>query len=184
MEIGEQVWFAENLRLETKDSYFPNFNKGKQSSANGNYYAMVELDQLCPTGWRVAGEKDWDVYFQSMMKVRDMEEQAVKQDTITPPNVFIFVEDRSSKIQLYNMPNPLNLSASGWVQGNKLKNLKSGTMTMWVRDEISGDKKLHVHIGANGYVKHSHDHHIVDEARKNRKFVVRCVQDKNSSINN
>lgn len=52
-----------------------------------------------------------------------------------------------------------------------------GVMSMWVHDKLQNDRKMHLHIGDAAFVKHAHAHHIDDKPTKNRKFVVRCVQD-------
>jgi len=58
VEIGEQTWFAENLKFKSPKSIC---YKKKESNCNiyGNPYPYDELEIVCPKGWRVPKINDW-----------------------------------------------------------------------------------------------------------------------------
>ena len=62
------------------------------------------------------------------------------------------------------------------VQGNRLR--KKQAATLWVKNEETNDDRYHVHFSDLGYAKHAHAHNIQETKRKNRRFSVRCVKDK------
>lgn len=84
MQIGEQVWMAENLRTsryrngedityvmsnsewqdlgETESGAWAFYNNNAGNEPYGllyNWYAVNDFRGLCPTGWRVATDQDW-----------------------------------------------------------------------------------------------------------------------------
>ena len=82
--IGEQCWFAENLRTESYsdatsipqiDSSYYSWNDAVQGSwgicddvLGGfyNYFAVVDSRGLCPSGWKVPSKQDFEVIFQQV----------------------------------------------------------------------------------------------------------------------
>ncbi|MFO7863292.1 MAG: FISUMP domain-containing protein [Salinivirgaceae bacterium] len=82
VQIGEQLWTGENLRVTTYNdgnaipnvtnedtwsdlttpayAWWENDPSESDRGAYYNYYT-VETDKLCPTGWRVPTEDDWDL---------------------------------------------------------------------------------------------------------------------------
>lgn len=176
VEIGDKIWFEENLKLETNLSYCPNFNKRDTDCNKGNYYTNTELNSLCPYGWRVATLRDWEDYFSFMKTVYGVNNDQIQLDTLTENAEGAMILDASAVVKLLGQDTPLKLEAIGWVEGINIENY--GTVTLWVNNEITKDPNYHVHIGKRSYVRHTHKHHIEDEPDKVRKFSVRCVCDK------
>ena len=84
INIGTQVWMAENLKVEhyQNGDAIPNFtdsitlagsNIGSWQSPNNdptlenpygklyNWYVVNDIRNVCPTGWHVPNEMDWDI---------------------------------------------------------------------------------------------------------------------------
>lgn len=167
--IGKNTWFREHLRLKTASSYFPNFSKDTVDLINGNYYSNSELNNLCPEGWHVATIYEFEEYLKELTTQRNIPDSAILRNT-SP-------RDSSVHITPGNL-NPLrdtllNLAPIGWVEGNKPH--KERSLTLWIRDTRTNDEKFHVHIGALGYVIHTHVHNVIDKPKRIRKFTVRCV---------
>lgn len=60
VQIGDQVWMAENLNYETETSVvFPEYN-GKSHEKYGRLYAWEDAIDACPRDWRLPGEDDWN----------------------------------------------------------------------------------------------------------------------------
>lgn len=168
--IGNKRWMREHLRFETQHSYCPFFNRGTDDCKKGNYYLNMELDSICPKGWHVATIDEWEQYVQAMLRVNNIPANNVKYETFSPPKNLIMVTIKG--LNLYE-DSLLKLTPIGWVEGNKTAN--KGTLSIWVIDNRTHDKKYHIHLGKSNYIVHAHDHHIIDKPNKIRKFAVRCV---------
>jgi len=172
IKIESNWWFQDNLQYESRYSHCPNFNRKASDCIDINFYPFTELDTICPAGWHVATLKNWEDYFNFMLSQNEVPETALETETYIPI-LDIQIADTTQQIKLFAHDNLLKLKPLGWIQGRKLHDM--GTITMWAKNEELKDDKYHLHIGDTGYVKHTHEHHILDKPRKNRKFIVRCV---------
>ncbi len=170
--IAGNRWFRENLRFQTSKSFCPNFNKNAADCNMGNYYSNSELNFICPDGWHVATTTEWESFISILLKSNNINAGLIKYDTSS------FVKNHFS----ISLPGTdlfrdtlLQLVPTGWIEGDKMKN--NGGLTLWAVDLPSRDEKYHFHIVKDGLIKHSHEHHILDKAKKIRKFPVRCVCD-------
>ena len=89
VQIGNQVWMAENLRVSRyrngdpiprvmTDADWSSLNSGAwsyylNSESNGsiygklyNWYAVADERGLCPEGWHVPGESGWELLIQAL----------------------------------------------------------------------------------------------------------------------
>ena len=58
VKIGEQIWFAENLNYESKNSWCYD-NKSDYCSKYGRLYTWDNAKDACPKGWHVPNLKEW-----------------------------------------------------------------------------------------------------------------------------
>jgi uncharacterized protein (TIGR02145 family) len=168
--IGNKVWLRQHLRFETSLSYYPNFNHSEGNIARGNYYSNQELDSVCPKGWHVATIDEWEDYIDTLLKIKGLSKNSLATKVFPAPNNSTAVTIKGFNILEDSL---LNLDPIGWVEGKKIANESS--LSLWVNQNHSADNKYHIHIGALGYVKHTHDHHVIDKPKRVRKFAVRCV---------
>jgi len=176
VKIGEYWWFGENLKFESTYSHCPNFNKKDKDCDYGNYYPFSELDIVCPNGFHVATVNEWEAYVTFLCEQNNVLLDNLVRDSIFYDFPSLYVEDSTASINFLANNNILNLENFGWVQG--FRKQRSGSPTIWIRDEITKNSKTHIHLWTSNYVQHFHDKNITDTKIKlNRKFCVRCVKD-------
>ena len=68
IRIGNQLWFAENLRYHVEDSCF--MYRGKYSSFQkyGYLYSKDALDWVSPLGWRIPTASDFLILYKHLKK--------------------------------------------------------------------------------------------------------------------
>ncbi|MEM1124376.1 MAG: FISUMP domain-containing protein [Bacteroidota bacterium] len=163
--IDSLWWMTQNLRLTTGDSYFPNFNKKKEQLKSGNFYPKKEVGKLCPKGWRIPTGEEWA---RAIVNVYNADSIITKKVEYNNSDIFQFAPEN---LVDFTKKNALNIKRYGWVQGNKF-NYKGGT-TFWLN--YAYDPNYHLHFGLDGFSQHTHQHHIEDKPKKQRKFLIRCV---------
>ncbi len=167
-------WMTENLRYLSPNSYCKAIKPKDEICQQYNFYPKQDLSEVCPEGWNIPSESQWDEFFAWYYKQRIKLKGEIKLDTMDKEDNVdsqAWYQDETKKLDLFDPENKLNFSSSNWVQGKKLGDREN--MTMWLSN---GDSNFHVHFGHVGVVKHNHKHHIEDKKRKIRQFVVRCVQ--------
>ncbi|MEL6924367.1 MAG: FISUMP domain-containing protein [Bacteroidota bacterium] len=187
VKIGETWWMQESLRYESRYSHCPNFNKRESDCWDGNFYSYTELDTICPEGWRVAGVEDWEAIFEWSLLALGVDPQTILVDSLLERDKLaadelkhsIMFTENTDRLNLFSATHPLQLKASGWVEGWKRKDME--TISLWAIDPITEDPRFHLHIGPAVYVKHTHAHNIDDKPKRNRKFQLRCVCDSSQS---
>lgn len=58
VEIGNQVWFAENLNYETDNSWWYN-NDAENGDFYGRLYTWEAALEACPIGWHLPSDEEW-----------------------------------------------------------------------------------------------------------------------------
>lgn len=165
VKAGNLWWLAENLRYATEDSYFPNFNKKKETAANGNFYKNDHLAELCPENWRIPTSEEWATAIAEIYQTKKIIRKKITKDKTV---AFHFEKETDWDFSVSDL---LNIKRYGWVEGNKF-NYHGGT-TFWLNRK--DDPKFHIHFAPDAFSVHSHKHHVEDKPRKQRKFLVRCV---------
>lgn len=173
VEIGPLKWLRGNLRYETALSYCPNFNKKKRACEQGNFYSHLELDTICPAGWRLPSSTDWQNYFDFLRLSKGVDPGGIQIDTLPENYLSLNFSGFSPDSPLFDTSNPILLGPWGWVEGKKVNKIK--TNTLWVKKEDSEDNRFHLHIGNSNLILHTHAHNIDDVPKKTRKFMVKCV---------
>ncbi|MGM9985270.1 MAG: fibrobacter succinogenes major paralogous domain-containing protein, partial [Fibrobacter intestinalis] len=59
VEIGKQVWMAENLNYEMDGSYCYD-NEATNCQKYGRLYTWAAAMQACPEGWHLPSEAEWE----------------------------------------------------------------------------------------------------------------------------
>jgi uncharacterized protein (TIGR02145 family) len=170
--IGNKIWFRENLRYHTVTSFCPNFSKDSLACAKGNYYLNSEVGKVCPPGWNVPTREDWMAYVDELIRLKRLDRDSISIKTMPPPNNSVMHLLKGFSI----MNDPLlKFDPIGWVEGNKVAN--TSNISIWITDNTSNDDKYHIHMSKEGFVTHTHKHHVIDRPKKIRKFTIRCVCD-------
>ena len=175
--INNTIWLAENMKFKTENSYILVDNTSSFKS-ECHYYPMEESEKVCPNGFRIPKESEWEEYVKILMELKNVPMDSIEYISLSNrQGSSKEMKNPISKLTFFEEPNPLNLEATGIIQGNK--HLIDGAMSFWSRKDGSNDLKYHLHIEANLYSNHSHKHHIIARKKKKRKFHIRCVKNNN-----
>jgi uncharacterized protein (TIGR02145 family) len=60
VQIGKQVWMAENMKLDVSDGFCYNDTK-KNCETYGVFYTAQTAVRVCPEGWSLPTKNDWDL---------------------------------------------------------------------------------------------------------------------------
>ncbi len=58
IEIGNQVWIAENMLFESENSWLYN-DKKRNGKKHGRLYTWSAALKACPSGWHLPSDKEW-----------------------------------------------------------------------------------------------------------------------------
>lgn len=59
IEIGNQVWMAENLNFDSKDSWLYSLENA-EAKQNGRLYTYESANKACPAGWHLPSKSEFD----------------------------------------------------------------------------------------------------------------------------
>lgn len=65
IQIGQQTWMAENLNFRSEASICYD-NHPFNCRRYGRLYVWEEAIKLCPSGWRLPNDKDWNALYRKM----------------------------------------------------------------------------------------------------------------------
>ncbi len=166
-------WFKTNLSFASATSWCTQQTK-IINCADGNFYSYKGLDSVCPQGWRIPNWTEWESAIKVVVKLNKLDRTKIKLDSSKYNRASILVNG----INLFKDSLGLNIKPVGWVEGNKREGQRNNQANFWVLEPATGDPTTHIHIADKGYVKHGHDHEIIDKPKNQRRFSVRCVRTK------
>jgi uncharacterized protein (TIGR02145 family) len=177
--ISSTVWMLDNLDYQANYSVglteelkakFKNFN------LNGRYYHFINIDSVCPSGWRLPNTLDWIDYFNFLVKESP---KKVKLETIAleKESYYFSFLNYEKRIDLFKEGNPLNLHPTGRIEGGKFNvpDVYADYYTTDSKETFKG--KSHIHIMNIYTTIHSHEHNMqIEQEDELRKFMVRCIK--------
>ncbi|MEL6538643.1 MAG: FISUMP domain-containing protein [Bacteroidota bacterium] len=176
IQIGDHVWFQENLRVLTPTSWCAE-HPDSEACDYGNYYYASDLISACPTGWRVPSWPDYRAAIAVVEQHYGVEliSQKGRIKSYTLNKALQLEAETLEGFTILNDSTFFNMTNTGWIQGDKWKPSKAANQ--WIIHEFSNNPKPHVHIKPEHTLMHSHDYNILDKPRKVRRFSVRCIRD-------
>jgi len=162
IEIDQIIWFTEDLRYYTQTSY----QLIREGEKEKYFYSKNNLDSLCPKPFRIPTAKEWGKAITKLYNVRNTTHEKGKKKK------FLIV--RMDMDSTFYVKKHLNIERSGWVQGNK--HVETNKASYWVNEK--GKLNHHIHFWEKEFIDHTHKHNIEGKKKKRRKFLVRCVCEK------
>ncbi len=170
IEVGAQLWFAENLRFITPNSICYGI-KEVNCDHTGRLYPSEELATVCPKGWRVPNINDWNIlkhYFQN-------DSIHALLDTINWRNT-----------TGHTNASGLSLQGVGYQMEKKLFWGQGTTTALWINQINKYDEYYHVHLYEGEGITFEKANHTTNEIfhahpiedLRNRRFSIRCMCDK------
>lgn len=177
IKIGRNLWLKENLKFKTPTSWcseFPN----SEACKYGNYYYPTDLIKVCPDKWRVPTWKEYKEAIKEIEEYYNLSDSIMYITDKLPLYKNLMLEgERVINLTLIGDSTFFDLSATGWIEGNKWEPDKQ--TSLWIIHDISNTPQPHIHITSNEVIMHSHGHNVLDKPKKLRRFAVRCISDLN-----
>ncbi|MEM9675701.1 MAG: FISUMP domain-containing protein [Bacteroidota bacterium] len=170
VQIGNYQWFGTNLRFLTPDSWCAQ-NSHVEPCSQSNFYFHSDLQQLCPTGWRIPTWEDW----KNTLEIINQSDSLVVEITELPYTNYRIIAERVIKENVLQDTAYLNLNPLGWIQGKKWV-MQPDQANLWVTESHATGPPPHLHVRDSSILKHAHEHHIWDKPKKQRRFAVRCIK--------
>ena len=177
--IHNTTWMLDNLDYEANHSVGLTEEqkmKFKNVNLHGRYYHFINIDSVCPTGWRIPNTQDWIGYFNFLVK-ESPRKVKLEMVALEEENYYFSFLNYEKRIDLFKKGNPLHLNPTGRIEGGKFSfsPLFADYFTTDNKETFKG--KSHIHI-MNAYTTvHSHEHNLQpDKENELRKFMVRCVK--------
>ncbi len=61
VQIGQQIWMAENLKFKTEKYSYIFANKAENGEKYGRLYRWEAASEACPAGWHLPTDKEWQI---------------------------------------------------------------------------------------------------------------------------
>lgn len=172
VQIGDNIWFQENLNFITPTSWCAE-NPNSQVCKNGNYYHPTDIISVCPNGWRVP---TWKEYKDAIQIIEEHYKLQVEYNSGKVP-LYKDLNLEAEQIHGLTMLNDsafFNMVATGWIEGDEWE--PQNHTTMWIVHDFSNTPQPHIHITPEQIIMHSHGHNVVDKPKKLRRFSIRCIK--------
>lgn len=173
VQIGDLVWFAENLNFKTLNSECYE-SDATNCEKYGRLYTFYESEKACPTEWRLPTKKDIKKLKRAMKSktfesIINKEDWTTKEADIGTNELGLSIKPGGRKYDKKYIPkenngNPFSgkgISASFWMGQEKRKNPRH-----WHINHFGGSQKMKVH-------KHG-------KPPKGAKLSILCVKDENA----
>lgn len=163
VEIGNTIWFTDNLKYETATSHCPNHSTSDEDCKSGNFYTYQEAQNVCPEGWTLPALAHWD-------ELADIMAQEI---TVHKYNFKKQYRVDLMNANLYDLEF-LKIRPLGRVEGDVFH--KGSIIDYWTINTDNNDPKYHMHITPTTISGHRHKHHLDDKPENIRKFPIRCIK--------
>ncbi|MEM9856350.1 MAG: FISUMP domain-containing protein [Bacteroidota bacterium] len=172
IKIGNYLWFQENLRFVTPTSWCAE-NPNSTACIDNNFYYPTDLISICPQGWRVAKWTEYKKAIKTIEKYYNLNIEFISGKAPLYKELALDAESISG-LTLLNDTTFLNMTATGWIEGDKWK--RQNQSNQWIVHSISNTPQPHLHITPERIIMHSHGHNVLDKPKKLRRFSVRCIK--------
>jgi len=109
------------------------------------YYSLEESDKVCQNDFRIPKESEWEEYVQILIELKNVPKDLIDYTTWSNgKGSGKAMNEAIGELTFFEEPNPLNLEATGLIQGDS--HVKDGAMTFWSRMDGSPDLRHHLHI--------------------------------------
>ena len=185
VQIGKQVWLAENLRTTTfqdgskiKTAFIPD-DKDKNLLKYGRLYDWDDVSDkrnICPVGWRVATDKDWKELEKNIgMPEEDLDKMGWRGNDIgitlkeSQPDTMLSTFDQSQVNKHNFSARPAGIKWKNWyfVQGMYSE--------FWTGSEATAEKAYNRTFAHSCWNWHKGEIYR-STLSKNYMFSVRCIK--------
>ena len=155
VQIGEQVWMAQNLNWNTKGSYCL-ANDSLNCKSKGHMYPWSIAQSACPDGWHLPDTADF-AYLKFYVKQNN-------------GGIGVGTSLKKGANDIFGFSSLVN---GGYQTGSNGQFSESDKMFYWTNSE-DADNKIYAHVR---YLKNSSENLCYETFRKTWSLSVRCIKD-------
>lgn len=155
VQIGEQVWMAQNLNWNTKGSYCL-ANDSLNCKSKGHMYPWSIAQSACPDGWHLPDTADF-AYLKFYVKQNN-------------GGIGVGTSLKKGANDIFGFSSLVN---GGYQTGSNGQFSESDKMFYWTNSE-DADNKIYAHVR---YLKNSSENLCYETIRKTWSLSVRCIKD-------
>lgn len=155
VQIGEQVWMAQNLNWNTKGSYCL-ANDSLNCKSKGHMYPWSIAQSACPDGWHLPDTADF-AYLKFYVKQNN-------------GGIGVGTSLKKGANDIFGFSSLVN---GGYQTGSNGQFSESDKMFYWTNSE-DADNKIYAHVR---YLKNSSENLCYEAFRKTWSLSVRCIKD-------
>jgi uncharacterized protein (TIGR02145 family) len=158
IQIGNQVWMAENLKKPTNGNSWCYDNKKENCEKYGYLYTWTSAVNACPSGWKLPSEKDWNELI-----------DVLGGDNIAGGKLKALTEWNSPNKDATNESNFCSIP-SGYRMDNDTYHFWGRSSFYWIADELDSENGKYISLS------NTHGRVIRNHSMKNYGFAVRCIK--------